>query len=119
MQKHWVPLAAALLSAGSFTFMGCDRNDKGAGDTGTTTRPTDTATGMGGTGTADTTTGAGATNGVSGNETRTAITAPGNTPNGVGITTRPASESNGPDFQNRSENSKPPQSGSGSSGEQH
>lgn len=102
-ERYVLIVAAASLAIGSLNLIGCDRTEKGTGDShsaesGTNAAPgrqgaaSNAQTGLGGNGNAATTSGAGATNGVSGNETNNAITAPGNTPTGAGITTRPATQ---------------------------
>lgn len=79
--------------------LGCERADKGSGDSHAIAPPTDAGASdartannvvQGGTGNAPTTIGTGATNGVVGNETRQAIGGPGNTESGAGTTTQPA-----------------------------
>ena len=108
--------AAAMVTVAALGATGCDRTDKGSGDS-YTVKP---AGAVGGgsdyhppndqpntsTGNAATTAGSGATNGVVGNETLNWVTGPGNTENGSGTTTRPSGGGNAP------AGSPPPSSGS-------
>lgn len=91
-------LLLATCSLAGFQF-GCDRNDKGSGDSHAAGAPTDAGSSdarlannvsEGGTGNGPTTIGTGATNGVVGSEARQLIGGPGNTESGAGTTTQPA-----------------------------
>lgn len=88
-----------LVALTGFAVTGCNRDDKGSGDSHVVAPPSDTnssnspnsaSTNVGGTGNAPTSAGTGATNGVVGNETRNTVGGPGNVESGAGTTTRPA-----------------------------
>jgi hypothetical protein len=97
MRTSTLLLLAAICFAG-FHF-GCERADKGSGDSHAVGAPLDAGSSdartannvsQGGTGNAPTSFGTGATNGVVDNETRNAVGGPGNTESGAGTSTRPA-----------------------------
>lgn len=97
MRRGTTLLLASLCLAA--TQLGCERADKGSGDShavapspdaGASDARTANNISQGGDGNAPTTIGTGATNGLVGNETRHAIGGPGNTESGVGTTTQPA-----------------------------
>jgi hypothetical protein len=96
MRARLILLFAILCLAG--VQLGCDRADKGSGDSHAVAPPSDAGSSdartagnvsQGGTGNAPTTIGTGATNGVVGNETRHAVGGPGNIQSGQGTSTRP------------------------------
>lgn len=97
MRKFILLLFTAITLAG--LQFGCDRADKGSGDSHVVGAPSDGGSSdapisnnvtQGGTGNGPTTLGTGATNGIIGNETRHAIGGPGNTETGAGTTTQQA-----------------------------
>ena len=99
MRLRLTHLIAAALALATLTGSGCDRKEKSADDgvpaTVTGDARADKGVSIGGNGNAGTTAGAGATNGVSGNETDNVIGGVGNTPSGRGIETRPTTHSAG------------------------
>lgn len=97
MRSRTILLVAAICVAG--WQIGCDRADKGSGDSHAVGAPSDAGSSdsrlandvnQGGTGNAPTTLGSGATNSTIGGETRHAVGGPGNTESGAGTSTRPA-----------------------------